>query len=448
MSRYIYSIGLVLLTFVLGPGPTLGHPGSAGPPSAADEVLAWNATALAAAEVGGQNNIVITRTLAMVHLAVHDALNSISRRYEPYALQTRAEPGTEPAAALAAAARGVLVQLIPRYGSGAQQAKATEIVEGAYAAALARLPDAPAKDHDIGAGRAAAEAMLALRKTDGAFAAARYTPGTGPGQWRPTPNPVPPHPSVPDPAMAAGNLPALQPQWREVTPFTLLTPGQLRLPPPPPLVSQSWARDYDEVKRVGGKDSAARTPEQAETVRYWYEGSPQGWNRIARVVAGSRSLDAWERARLFALVNAAMADGFIAAADTRYLYDFWRPVTAIRAGDTDGNDATTPDPAWESYVNTPPMPDYPSTHSVLGAAAAAVMTRFFGTDEVAFSMTSGAPFAGITRAFTSFSQAARENAESRILGGIHFRSACENGLALGESIGRRAIAHHLQRYQP
>jgi hypothetical protein len=146
--------------------------------------------------------------------------------------------------------------------------------------------------------------------------------------------------------------------------------------------------------------------------------------------------------------RALEADGFIAAADTRYRYDFWRPVTAIRAGDTDGNDATTPDPAWESYVNTPPMPDYPSTHSVLGAAAAAVMTRFFGTDGVAFTMTSGAPFAGITRSFTSFSQAARENAESRIPGGIHFRSACENGLALGESIGRRAMAHRLQRYQP
>jgi hypothetical protein len=123
-------------------------------------------------------------------------------------------------------------------------------------------------------------------------------------------------------------------------------------------------------------------------------------------------------------------------------------VTAIRASDTEGNDATTPDPAWESYVNTPSMPDYPSTHSVLGAAATAVLARFFGTDQVAFTMTSGAPFAGISRSFTSFSQAARENAESRILGGIHFRSACENGLALGENIGRRAMAHHLQRYQP
>lgn len=433
------AIGLIALVLVIGPGAVRGT---------ADEVLTWNAAAVEAAVAGGHNNIVITRTLAMVHLAVHDALNSIGRRYEPYALPARAEPGADPAAATAAAARDVLTQLIPRYGNAAQQAKATEIVERAYAAALARRPEGRAKSHGIAAGQAAAAAMLALRKSDGAFAPAQYTPGTAPGQWRPHPNPVPAHPPVPDPALAAGNQPAFQPQWGQVTPFTMLTPGQFRLPPPPELTSEAYARDYNEVKRMGGKDSAARTPAQAEIVRYWYEGSGQGWNRIARVVAASRPLDAWEQARLFALLNAAMADGFIAGADTRYHYNRWRPVTAIRAADTDGNDATTPDPAWESYVNTPPLPDYPSTHSVLGAAAAAVLKRFFGTDQVAFSMTSGAPFAGITRSFTSFTEAARENAESRVLAGIHFRSACENGLALGESIGRRAIAHHLSRYQP
>jgi hypothetical protein len=314
MRLRIRSIWLVLLVLALDTAPA----------AAADEVLAWNVTTLEAVGAGGQNNIVMTRTLAMVHLAVHDALNSISRRYEPYGLQARAEPGADPAAASAAAARDVLVQLIPRYGSAAQQAKATEIVERAYAAALAHLPNATAKDHGIAAGRAAAEAMLVLRKSDGAFAPAQYTPGTAPGQWRPTPNPAPAHPPVPDPAMAVGNLPAMQPQWGQVTPFTLLTAGQLRLPPPPALGSEAYARDYNEVKRVGRKDSVGRTPEQAETVRYWYEGSPQSWNRIGRVVAGPRRLDAWEQARLFALLNAAMADGFIAAADTRYLYNFWR----------------------------------------------------------------------------------------------------------------------------
>ena len=289
--------------------------------------------------------------------------------------------------------------------------------------------------------------MLALRRNDGAFAPAQYTPGSGPGQWRPHPNPVPAHPPLPDPAMAAGNLPAILPQWAQVTPFTMLRPSHSRLSPPPLLSSEAYTRDYDEVRRLGGKNSTVRTPEQSEIVRYCYEGSPQGWNRIARVIAAQRALDRWEHARLFALVNAAMGDGFIAGANTRYVHNFWRPITAIRAADTDGNEATAPDPTWESYVNTPALPDHPSTHSVLGAAAAAVMTRFFGADQIAFTMTSGPPFAGITRSFTSLSQAARENAESRVLGGIHFRSACQGGLALGERIGRRAYALHLQPYR-
>jgi hypothetical protein len=152
-------------------------------------------------------------------------------------------------------------------------------------------------------------------------------------------------------------------------------------------------------------------------------------------------------ARLLALVNASIADGYIAGADTRYFYNFWRPITAIRAGDTDENDATALDPTWESFMNTPPLPDYPSTHSVAGGAAAAVLARFFGTDQMSFSMTSGPPFAEITRSFTSFSQAAQENADSRVYAGIHFRTACQDGVKQGAQIGRRAFAQHLQPYK-
>ena len=201
------------------------------------------------------------------------------------------------------------------------------------------------------------------------------------------------------------------------------------------------------MKRLGGKNSAARTAEQSEIARYWYEGSAQGWSRIARVMAAQAGLKQWETARLLAFVNAAIADGFIAGFDTRYVYNFWRPVTAIRAADTDGNDATMADPAWESYLNTPAIPDYPSTHSVAGGAASAVLAHFFGNDQLTFSMTSGAPFAGITRSFKGFSQAAQENADSRIYAGIHFRSACQDGIKLGEQIGRRAVAQYLQPYR-
>jgi hypothetical protein len=258
---------------------------------------------------------------------------------------------------------------------------------------------------------------------------------------------VPANPPIADAALAVGNWPALLPQWSQVTPFTMVTPWQFRLPGPPALASAEYARDYEEVKRIGGKNSAARTAEQSEIAHYWYESSPQGWSRVARVVAGQRGLDRWENARLLALVNAAIADGFIAGFDTRYVYDFWRPVTAIRAGDSDGSDATTADPAWETYLNTPPIPDYPSTHSVAGGAASAVLARFFGSDAVAFTMVSGPPFAGIKRSFKSLSQASQENADSRVYAGIHFRTACKDGIALGQQIRRRAFAQYLQTYR-
>src|SRR5215475_2979542 len=422
---------------------SLGTPRAA----AADEVFDWNVTGFEATAEGGQNPILISRTMTMVHLAVHDALNAIERRYEPYLYEGRAEPGAAPAAAVAAAAHDVLVEVIPGWGKPEQREKALGIVSNAYASALAKVPDGPPKDHGIAIGKAAARAILEARKADGSGAPSEYTTGTAPGQWRPHPNPTPSNPPIPDQALAPGNWPAMLPQWGRVTPFTMATPWQFRLPGPPALASAEYARDYEEVKQVGGKNSATRSAEQSEIAKYWYEGSPQGWSRVARVVAAQRGLDRWDNARLLALVNAVIADGYIAGADTRYLYNFWRPVTAIRAGDSDGNDATAGDPAWETFMNTPPLPEYPSTHSVAGGAASAVLARFFGSNEVAFSMTSGAPFAGITRSFENFSQAAQENADSRVYAGIHFRSACQDGIKLGQQIGRRGFAQFLREYQ-
>jgi len=417
------------------------------PARADSDVFHWNETAFAVTAAGGQNPIVISRSVAMTQLAVHDALNAIDRRYEPYLSEGPAHPAAAPAAAIAAAAHDVLVGVLPGFGTEAERANARAMVEGEYAAALARIPAGPAKDHGIAAGREAARAILTARRTDGATADVPYVPGAGPGQWQPHPNPVPANPPVADPALAAGNLAAVLPQWALVTPFTMAAPWQFRLDGPPGLQTAGYARDYDEVKRLAAKGSTVRTTVQSEIARYWYEGSPQGWSRIARIAAAQRGLDGWDQARLLALVNAAIADGYIAGADTRYLYNFWRPVTAIRAGDTDGNDATAADRAWESYLNTPALPDYPSTHSVAGGAAAAILARFFGADEFAFTMTSGPPFAGITRSFTSFSQAAQENADSRVYAGINFRSACQDGILLGTQIGRRAFAQQLPPYR-
>jgi hypothetical protein len=415
--------------------------------AAADEVFDWNATGFEAAVAGGQNTIQVSRTIAMMQISVHDVLNAIDRRYEPYLYVTKNESTAATGAAIAAAARDVLVGVTPSWGKPEQHVKALAIVDSAYAAALAKVPDGLPKDHGIALGRAAAAAMLAARKADGSDTPAQYAPATAPGQWRPHPNPVPANPPIADPALAAGNWPAVLPQWAGVRPFTMATQWQFRLSGPPALASSQYARDYEEVMRIGGKNSAARTADQSEIARYWYEGSPQGWSRIARVVAAERGLDPWDNARLLALVNAVIADGYIAGADTRYFYNFWRPLTAIRAGDTDGNDATTADREWESFLNTPALPDYPSTHSVAGGAASAVLARFFGSDKVAFTMTSGPPFAGITRSFSSFSQAAQENADSRVYAGIHFRSACQDGIKLGEQIGRRAFAQYLLPYR-
>jgi membrane-associated phospholipid phosphatase len=408
-----------------------------------DEVHEWNTIAFDVTSAGGQNAIIASRAAAMMHVAIHDALNSIDRRYEPYVHEGRAESDSAPAAAIAAAAHDVLAAAIPGFTKAESRPHASEALQKAYERAIAKVSEGPAREHGIAAGQAAAVAILTLRKDDRADAPPQYTPGTTPGAWRPHPNPVPPNPPIEDPAHAAGNAAAVLPQWAEVVPFTMGAPWQFRLPGPPALTSAEYARDFEEVKRIGGKDSTDRTPEQTEIAKFWYDGSPHHWSRIARVVAASRGLDRWDNARLLALVNMAVADGYIAGADTRYHFNLWRPVTAIRLADTDGNDATTPDPKWESLLNTPALPDYPSTHSVCGAAAATVLARFFGSDDVNFTLPSGPPFAGQTRTYTSFSAACREIGESRIYAGVHFRSACTDGIKLGKQIGRRASLQFL-----
>jgi hypothetical protein len=197
------------------------------------------------------------------------------------------------------------------------------------------------------------------------------------------------------------------------------------------------------MKTVGGKLSTVRTEDQTQIARFWFEG-PGTWNTIARTVATTRRLDVRDSARALALMNLAMADAFIAGFKIRYVYDSWRPVTAIREGDNDGNDATVGDPNWDSHQNTPAVSDYPSTQSTFSGAAAVVLADVLGGDQADFTFTSGKPFEGISRSFKSFSQAARESADSRVYAGIHFRSACEDGLALGRKIGQRVAAMYLR----
>jgi vanadium-dependent haloperoxidase-like protein len=413
------------------------------PGAFANEVLQWNETTMQAIAASGQNNIVSTRTLAMVQTAVHDALNAINRRYDAYYFEGPGEPAASSDAAVAAAAHTVLVGVVGGYGTPAQKGATFALLDQAYAASLARVADGPARNKGVAVGRAAGAAILTLRKDDGAFRDAPYTPGVGPGRWRPHPNPVPPNPPITNPDLARGYAPSAVPNWGNVTPFTLLSASQFWLPGPPALTSPTYARDYNEVKNIGGKVSTVRTDDQTQIARFWFEG-PGNWNTIARTVATTRRLDLWDSARVLALMNLAMADSYIAGFKIRYVYDLWRPVTAIQEGDNDGNDATAGDATWDSHQNTPAVSDYPSTQSTFSAAAAVALASATGGDQISFTVTSGKPFDGITRSFTSFSQAARESADSRVYAGIHFRSACEDGLALGRKIGQRTATLYLQ----
>ena len=381
-----------------------------------DEVIRWNQIATDASTVENTNPLKESCVFAILHVAIHDAVNNVESRYEPYLPTTSRSASASIDAAIASAAHATLVALLP----------ASKVsFDAALEETLHKLPDDSTKKAGLEVGRAAAAAILAARANDGENRTSPYTPGTKPGDYRPTP---------PDFA------PAALTHWGSVTPFVLKSPAQFRPADEPPAVDSPRAlADIEEVKTIGGSKSVTRTAEQSEIARYWYENSTRGWNRIAREVAGARQFDVWENARLFALVNLAMADGYIANFESKYHYNYWRPITVIReSGDSE----------WLSYLPTPPVPDYPSGHAAEGAAVATVMARFFNTDFISFSMTSGAPYPGITRKFWSFSEAARENGASRILNGIHFSTAVNAGYIQGERVGEWVFANALRPANP
>jgi PAP2 superfamily len=411
-----------------------------------DAVTAWNANAGEAAIAAGLapdgNPLYESRLYAVMHLAIHDALNAIDRRSRPYAVDLPANPGASPEATVAAAARDVLVPLLTQLPPDFAGAAGVMSVEADYKDALAAIPDGPAKTQGVELGQAAAGALLALRAADGSdtplldFA---YPQGTDPGEYRFTP----------------GFPFAFAPGWADVTPFVLKDSSQFRPGPPYAVSSKKYTADFNEVKALGGDDvttPSARTPEQTEIALFWVESSPLQWNRIARTVSHAEGLDMWENARLFGLLNMALADGYIGSFETKYHYNYWRPVTAIQTAETDGNPNTSADPTWTPLVPTPPVPDYDSAHSVEGGAAAGVLKRFFGTDDISFTTCSLTLPAGSTctdpspvlRSYTSFSQAEEENGLSRILVGFHFRDAVETGIKHGEKIGKRAVNLYLR----
>jgi hypothetical protein len=380
-------------------------------------VTYWNTVAIdALGTAEGTNPMAHSRILGILQASVHDALNAIDRRFESYTSGLPATPGASADAAVAAASRDVLVALFPSQAV---------FVDEAYGRALASVPEGTVKAAGIVLGQTAARANMTRREGDGSETAAQpvYAPLPGPGEYQFTP---------------PFNF-AAQPGWGRVKPFVIDLKDH-ELEGPQPLTSPQYALDLAYVKAVGHISSRIRTAEQSEIARFWYEDSTLGWNRIANTAVRERRLDAWEAARALALVNFAMADGFIAGFEAKYRFRFWRPETAIRGAANDGNPLTQPDTTWQPFLITPPVPDYPSTHTVLGWAAAEVLIDVLG-DRVRYSATS-LTLPGVAREYRGFSQAAQENGLSRLYAGIHFVHAVKEGRRQGRSIGR-AVAEAL-----
>jgi hypothetical protein len=358
------------------------------------------------------------RVLAMMHLAMHDALNAVVPVYEPYALVKR-DPLAHPIAAAAQAAHDVLISQYPGQEAG---------LDAELAEWLATVRDGARKGRGIALGSRAARAILTLREGDGWDLPGTYVFETGPGAYQTTP---------------PWNGFVAQPGFRLGTPFGVETPEQFRPPPPPALHSPAYAAAYNEVKDVGRQDSTVRTPEQTGYALWWMEFAEGSVNRLARQLVTERQTHLWRTARLFALLNMTLFDTYVTVWDAKYEHNHWRPYTAIREAATDANPATGPDPAWEPLRTTPPFPEYVSAHAAACASAFQILAGTFG-EGVAFRMeTTTAPPDMPTRSFRSFSAAAAECADSRVRIGFHFRYATDGGLMLGRAVARNVVRHHL-----
>ena len=391
---------------------------------ASDMVIAWNDVALQAIRVALTAPPIVARNLAIVHTAVYDAVNAIERTHRPYAVDVPALPGTSAEAAVAAAAHTALVALFPTQ---------TATFDAQFTASLTTIPDGPSEDAGVALGNLVANRILALRANDGASVLVTYTPGTDPGDWQPTPA-----------AFAA----ALLPQWPDVTPFAMNSGSQFTPHGIPSLSSAEYAAAFNEVKEIGSLTSTTRTAEQTAIARFWANGGgtstpPGHLNRLAQAAAEVQNNTLAQNARLFAMLNVAMADAAILAWDAKYADNFWRPVTGIRAADTDGNPNTAADATWTPLLPTPPFPAYISGHSSFSGAAAAVLRRFFGRDNISFTLPSE-NIVVADRSFTSFSQAAQESADSRLYAGIHWRFDNEDGLTAGTRLGNFVARNFFQ----
>jgi len=383
-----------------------------------DVVLRWNEVTLDAIRADQTPPPLAARNLATVHTAVYDALNAIYQTHHAYYVPAVAQGDTSPETTAAIAAHRTLIDLYP---------KQRDRFDAALDVSLDAVAAGDAKQRGIELGQHVAEKILAWRGRDGAKYQARYRAGTAPGHWQPTP-----------PSYA----PPLLPQWPDVTCFAMRRGPQFRPKGPPALISAEYAANFNEVKTLGGANSTARTPDQTEIAYFWEDGErtstpPGHWNLIAQELARSRGTTLPENARLFALLNVALADAGISCWDCKYQFGFWRPIQGIRRAAEVANRDTTADPDWAPLLVTPPFPTYTSGHSTFSGAGARLLADFFRADRVRFS-TGSDGLRGVRRSYDSFWQAAEEAGKSRIYGGIHWEFDNADGLA-----GGRAVADYV-----
>lgn len=390
----------------------------------ADVITDWSAVLIDAIKTTSTNPPRASRAIAMVEVAMFEAVNGIDGSYERYHVAGDPQRGASPVAAAATAAHEVLSALFPTQ---------TAVFDAQLATSLAGLHPVQ-RARGVAWGHVCASDMLALRANDNSNLVVPYVPIVLPGFWVPTP-----------PAFA----PALLPNWPLVTPFAMTSGAQFRSAPPPALASAEYTAAFDEVSELGSAASATRTIDQTEIALFWADGGgtitpPGHWVRIALSAAVSQNNRLSTNARMFALLGIGLADAAICAWDNKYSFNYWRPVTGIRQADTDGNPATAQDVAWTPLIATPPFPSFTSGHSTFSASAARVLARVLHTDAIPFTTTSdGLP--GVTRSFATFSAAAAEAGQSRIYGGIHWQFDNTAALAAGAQLADHVYAHYLAR---
>jgi hypothetical protein len=391
--------------------------------SAVNPVVTWNATLLVIVRTPGAQPKTIhpTRSFAIMHAAIYDAVNAIDKTHEPYLVSLRdVSRSASQDAAASSAAHEVLVALYPSF-------QAT--LDNQLKQSLALVPDGPDKTEGINIGKTVADQILAARSSDGSNAKpVPFVFGNAPGDFQSTP------PNFPSPQFT---------NWSHVTPFALESASQFRLGPPPALTSDAYTDAFNEVKSLGIVHSTTATADQALTGSFWNGAIQNYWNEITQTAAIGHNLNTARTARLFALLNLSFADGVIAFYDTKYTYNFWRPVTAIRAAASDGNPGTLADPNWLPEVgNTTPDPSYPGAHAVISAAGASVLNAFFGKKDFNFIVTSEV-LPGVTRSFTNFSAANKEATLSRIFAGVHFHTDLTSGNRMGSEVADFVVDNFL-----